>query len=163
MGLEQIIDSSILDIFPLMPSTGAWPFTMVRIDRNELSGLEMDKILFASSQLLVLKRTDFTSEDLLDYAIKSKEYKNIPAPFRPGFLDNYNKIIDNVGTLQEWIDKTTNVAIGLVIQTALNKALQFTPVETDLSVLDTQMESGRKNLRAYQLFDVYQLDPSFLI
>ncbi|WP_448634467.1 hypothetical protein [Pedobacter panaciterrae] len=60
-----------------MPSTGAWPFTMIRIDRNELSGLEMDKPLFAPFQLLVLKRTDFNDKDLLDYAIKSKEYHTI--------------------------------------------------------------------------------------
>ena len=163
MELEQIIDAVILDIFPLMPSTGTWPFTMVRVDRNKLSGLETDKILFASAQLLVLKRTDFTSEDLLDYAINSKEYNTLSVPLKSGFLENYNKMIDNEEELQEWMDKTISLAIGLVIQTALNKALQFTPVEANLSVLDTQMELGQKNLRAYQLFDVYQLDPSFLI
>lgn len=162
MGLDQIIDSSILDIFQLMPSTGAWPFTMARIDRNELSGLKTDKTLFAPFQLLVLKRTDFNGEDLLDYATKSKEYETILAPLRSGFLENYNRMSSNEKELQEWTDKTISLAIGLVLNTALLKGVQFSPIETDLSALDSHLELGKKNLRAYQLFDTYQIDPSFL-
>ncbi|WP_288881586.1 hypothetical protein [Pedobacter panaciterrae] len=163
MGLEQIIDSSILDIFPLMPSTGAWPFTMIRIDRNELSDLEMDKPLFAPFQLLVLKRTDFNDKDLLDYAIKSKEYHTILPPFRSNFLENYSSTIGNEKELQEWADKTTSLAIGLVINTALLKGIQFIPIATDLSALDLRMGLVQKNLRSHQLFDAYQIDPSFLV
>lgn len=163
MGLEQIIDSSILDIFPLMPSTGAWPFTMIRIDRNELSGLEMDKPLFAPFQLLVLKRTDFNGKDLIDYATKSKEYQTILPPFRFDFLENYSSMSGNEKELQQWADKTTSLAIGLVINTALLKGIQFSPIGTDLSALDLRMGLDQKNLRAYQLFDAYQIDPSFLV
>ncbi len=163
MGLEQIIDSSILDIYPLMPSSGAWPFTMIRIDRNELSGLEVDKNLYAPFQLLVTKRTDFNGKDLLDYATKSKEYQDLLDPFKPSFLENYDKIIANEKDFRDWTDRTTSLAIGLVIQATLHKGIQYSIVETDLSVLDIKMGLGKKNLQAYQLFDAYQIDPSFLV
>lgn len=163
MELDQIIDSSILDIFPLMPSSGAWPFTMVRIERKELSGLETDKALFAPFQLLVLKRTDFKGKDLLDYATKSKEYQTILNSSRPAFLENYNRMIGNEKKLQEWMDKTTSLAIGLVMNSALLKGIQFSPIETDLSALDLHLGLSPKNLRVYQLFDAYQIDPSFLV
>jgi hypothetical protein len=163
MRLDQIIDSSILDIFPLVPSTGTWPFTMIRIDRRELAGLDVDKLLVAPFQLLVLKRTDFNSKDLIEYATKSKEYQTILDPLKPGFLESYDKTIGNEENFQEWTDRTTNLAIGMVIQTALYKGLQFSSVETDLTILDAHMGLTNKNLRAYQLFDAHQVDPSALV
>ncbi|CAH0142095.1 hypothetical protein [Pedobacter sp. Bi36] len=162
MKLDQTIDSLILDIFPVMPSSGSWPFTMTSIERNELIGLKMEKTVFASSQLLVLKRTDFNGGDLIDYAMKSKEYQTIPAQLRLEFLDKYNNLAENEQTLQDWTDRITSMAIGLVIKTALNKGLQLVPIDTDHSILDKHMGFENKELATFQLFDIYNLDPSFL-
>jgi len=163
MGLDKIIDSLILDFFPLMPSPGAWPFTMVRIDRNELTCLNTDRALIAPFQLLVTKRTDFKGSDLLDYVTKSKDYQTMDEASKNILLKKYDKIISNENEFRNWTEKTTSLAIGLVIQTALFKAVQFTPIDTELSALDVQLGLERKNLTAYQLFDTYQIDPSFLV
>ncbi|WP_345952191.1 hypothetical protein ABDD95_23800 (plasmid) [Mucilaginibacter sp. PAMB04274] len=162
MELDKIIDEIILDIYPHMPSSGAWPFTMIKTDRNKFFGLKMDKTLFAPFQLLVLIRTDFNGKDLLDYVKKSKEYKTIDAAMKNGFLEKYNKVICDEHKFHQWADKTTSLAIGLVAQTALQKGLQIIPIETDLSILDANIGLRTKNLQAYQLFDIYQIDPSFL-
>jgi len=162
MGIDQIIDSSILEIFPLMPSPGAWPFTMIRVDRNELANLEMDKTLFAPFQLLILKRTDFDSKDLRDYVTKSKEYQTMEEVSKKILLEKHDKIVGNENEFRDWMERTTSLAIGLVIQTAIYKGLQFTPVGTDLVALDVHLGLGKKKLQAYQLYDAYQIDPSFL-
>jgi hypothetical protein len=163
MELDKTINTIILDIYPLMPSTGAWPFTMICIDRNEISPLEMDKPLFAPFQLLVTKRTDFNGKDLLDYVVKSNEFETVDDASKNSLLEKQDKIINDWNEFQQWTDRTTSLAIGLVIQTALYKGLQFSPVETDLSALDLHMGLVPKKLSAYQLFDVYQIDPSFLV
>lgn len=163
MELDKTIDSIILDTYPLMPSSGTWPFTMIHIGHNKLSGLQMDKNLFAPFQLLVLKRTDFNNRDLLDYVTKSKEYQTIEDGLKNSFLEEYHKMIADENEFQQWTDRTTSLAIGLVIQTALQKGLQFSPIKTDLSVLDTHMGLEQEKLSAYQLFDIYQIDPSFLV
>jgi hypothetical protein len=160
MRLDQMIDSAILEIFPLMPSPGSWPFTMMSIERNELTGLKIDKTLFAPFQLLVLKRTDFDSKDLFDYITKSKEYQTVDD--KNNFLEKYRKIIATASDFSEWVDRTTSLAIGLVIQTAITKGLLFSPVDTDLLLLDLHLALNQKKLQAYQLFDVNQIDPSFL-
>lgn len=160
MELDKIIDSSILDIFPLMPSSGAWPFTMVRIDRNELPELGLQQRLFASSQLLVLKRTDFNEENLIDYALHSKEYSTLLPTHRLDFLEVYRKKTKNRQELNEWTELITGLAIGLIIQITLKKGLQFSPIEISLSALDVHFGLSAESLSAYQLFDVYQIDPS---
>lgn len=163
MELNKTIDTIILDIYPLMPSTGAWPFTMISIARNEISGVEMDKNLFAPFQLLVTKRTDFNGKDLIDYVVKSREYQTVDDALKNSLLEKYNKTNKDENEFREWTDRTTSLAIGLAIQTALQKGLQFIPIQTDLSALDFHMGLGQKKLSAYQLFDVYQMDPSFLV
>ena len=162
MKLEEIIDALILDIYPLMPSTGSWPFTMLNINRHELSGMELHPQFFASSGLLVLKRTDFNEESMMDYVLGSKEYGTLLPAQKHMLLERYRKMINSPQELEDWADKITNLAIGLIIQSTLLKGLQFSPIETDLSVLDARMGFNTENLSAYKLFDVYQIDPSFL-
>jgi len=163
MELHKIIDSIILEIYLQMPSLGTWPFTIIHINRDELSGLQMDKNLFAPFQLLVLKRTHFNSEDLLDYVMKSNEYQTVEDGLKNKFLEKYYKMIADENEFQQWIDRTTSLAIGLVIQKGLQRGLQFSPIKTDFSALNTHMGLEQKKLSAYQLFDVHPIDPSLLI
>lgn len=163
MELDQKINTVILDIYPLMPSSGAWPFTMICINRNEISGLEVDQNLFAPFQLLVAQRTDFNGKDLLDYVMNSKEYHTVDKALKNDLLETYSKIIENENEFLNWKQQITSLGIGLLIQTALQKGIQFSPVETDLPTLNVHFKLAPKKLGAYQLFDARQIDPSFFV
>ena len=83
MNLEKKIDDAILDIFPLMASNGNWPFTMMSIERSELA----DSI-GSPVQLLVLIKTDYQLDDLLDYLKNSKGYAFIPSDTQTAYLNS---------------------------------------------------------------------------
>lgn len=160
MKLDQIIDSLILEIYPLMPSTGTWPFTMVRVERNNLRGMEQLPQFYASSGLLILQRTDFLEEHLVDYAWGAKEYGNPSSEQRLEYLEKHRKQHESKEKLKEWVDRITSLAIGLISQVAIQKGLHLNPIGVDFSVVDTYLKLKSKNLKTYQLFDIYQIDPS---
>ena len=117
------------------------------ISRGKLNGIETDKTLFGVTQLLVLERADFNTEDLIDYILKSKEYQTILAKNKLEFLDRYQKLAKNRQEFKSWIDRTTSLDIGLVTGTALNKGLQLVPVKADHNVLGNILDLIQINSR----------------
>ena len=110
----------------------------------------------------MLQRTDFNHQDLLDYIYQSKEYQTIALEKQADFVEQYIKPLRDETAFTAWMNKISSLAIGLIRQTAISKALTLNVIEIDLDQLDSHLELNVQNLKAYQLFDVYQLDPSFL-
>ncbi len=158
MEIEQKIDSSILNIYRLMPSSGEWPFTMLRIDRRELSGLPFQGTLFSSSQLLVLKRTDFNRDHLIDYAQNSKQYAAVPVSKRKAFLESFTDKFDDPGQFEQWADNITSMGIGMILHMARSSGLELLPVQAVLTDVDSNLGLEAKGLKAYQIFDVISRD-----
>lgn len=157
------IDALILDGLSQMPSVGILPLEIISIERSKLVGIEMNKTLFADFQLLVLERTDFNKENLIDYLLKSNEYQTMPPKHKLEFFDIYYKLAENGPKLKDWRARIISMAIGMIIQTALNKGLQLIPIQTDLIRLTKHIGLDTNNLKGYQLYDIYQIDPSYLV
>lgn len=157
MDLEKNISSLILEIYLIMPSVGAWPFTIVPLARSQFEGLCMERLLFSSLQLIVLKRTDFGPADLIDYLINSKEYSGIPPERREGFLNSYKHKLQNEKSMTQWYEQIINLGIGITMELARRKEMEIRLVPTELAEVDSHFGFHSKNLQAYQLFDVIQL------
>lgn len=158
MEIEQKIDSSILNIYRLMPSSGEWPFTMLRIDRRELSRLPFENTLVSPSQLLVLKRTDFNRDHILDYAQNSKEYDTIPPLYKKAFLDSFINKFNDERELEQWTENITSIGIGLILHMARSNGVELLPVQAVLTDVDSHLGLEAKGLKAYQLFDIISKD-----
>ncbi len=154
MGIEQKIDSSILNLYRLMPSSGEWPFTVLRIDGKQLSGLPFENTLAGASQVLVLKRTDFKREHIMDYAQNSKEFDTIPPLYRTAFVDSFTDKFNDPRELEQWTDNITSMGIGMILHMARSNGLELVLIQAVLSDLDSHLDLEAKGLKAYQLFDV---------
>ena len=155
MELKNKLESSILDIYPLMPSSGAWPFTMIAIERNALGSLILEKPILGSSFLLVLSREDFTDLDLMDYATNSKEYDTMSQDSRLDFLIAHKNKFGST-RLQEWAMRITSLGVGLVTGTAANRGLELRAIEILPAQLDTQLGFDTAKLKTVQLFEVVE-------
>lgn len=158
MELNKRIESSIVDIFPLMTSSGSWPFMMIQMERENLKELSIEPALKSSSLLLILLRTDFSDDDLLDYAKNTKEYSTLPAENRQAYLQMFKAKAQNPLEMARWVEMVTGLATGLVMQLARSRDVYFDAVEADLSEMDSLARFDSKNLKAYQLFNAYLID-----
>lgn len=154
MDIEQKIDSSILKLYQLMPSAGEWPFTILRVDRIQITGLPFETSPVSESLVLVLKRTNFDREDISDYAQNLKEYGTIPDAYKGVFVDNFVNKFNNNSEIDQWSDNITSMGIGLIMQMARLDGLELRAVQTVLSRLDFHMELEAKSLKPYELFEV---------
>jgi hypothetical protein len=121
MGVDQNINSMLLDIYRIMPSLGAYPFTMIALAREEFGGLIIKPSLVSATQLMVLKRTDFNESDLVDYVTNTNEFDSIPLDNRAAFLDNYRRKWQNEAAITEWCERIISMGIGIVIQQTKTK------------------------------------------
>lgn len=158
MEIERKINSSILNLYKLMPSTGEWPFTIMCIDRIQISGLPFENSPVSECMVLVLKRTDFDEEDISDYAKNSKEYEFVATAYRQAFVESFVNKFDNVQEINQWTDNITSMGIGLLFQLARQHGLELKTLRTVLSDLDFHIGFDAKILRPYELFEVIDLD-----
>jgi len=158
METERKIDSSILNLYQLMPSTGEWPFTIMRIDRIQISGLPFENSPVSGCMVLVLKRTDFDKEDISDYAKNSKEHEFVATPYRKAFVESFVNKFDNVQEINRWTDNITSMGIGLIFQLARQHGLELKTIRTLLSDLDFHIGLDAKMLQPYELFEVIDID-----
>ncbi|MFH6991145.1 hypothetical protein [Flavobacterium sp. FlaQc-48] len=158
METEQKIDSSILNLYQLMPSTGEWPFTIMRIDRIQITGLPFENSPVSECLVLVLKRTDFDKEDISDYVQNSKEYETVATAYRQAFVESFVNKFDNVQEINQWTDNITSMGIGLIFQLAQRQGLELKTLGTVLSDLDFHIGFDAKMLQPYELFEVIDLD-----
>jgi hypothetical protein len=154
LELNQEIDGMLLDVYQAIPSSGTYPFTIIRIVRTELNGLNITPDLLSGSQILVLKRTDFDLSDLMDYVIHTTEYSTIRSDRQEDFLDGYKLKYLNTAALTGWSEQIISLGIGMAKQLARQKRINLIPVEADLSQLDSRFGFQSRNLQAYQLFDL---------
>ncbi|MBF4486336.1 hypothetical protein [Flavobacterium sp. CSZ] len=154
MEIERKIDSSILNLYQLMPSTGEWPFTIMRIDRIQISGLPFENSPVSECLVLVLKRTDFDKEDISDYAKNSKEYEIVPIANRQAFVESFVNKFDNVQEINQWTDNIISMGIGLIFQLAKQHGLELKTLTRLFSDLDFHIEFDAKMLQPYELFEV---------
>lgn len=154
LELNQEIDAMLLDVYQVMPSSGTYPFTIIRIVHTELTGLKITSDLLSGSQILVLKRTDFDLADLIDYVTHTNEYSAIRSDRQADFLDNYKYKYQNAAALTGWSEQIISLGIGMVKQLARQKRINLIPVAADLSQLDSRFGFQYRNLKAYQLFDL---------
>lgn len=154
MEIERKIDSSILNLYQLMPSTGEWPFTIMRIDRIQISGLPFENSPVSECLVLVLKRTDFDKEDISDYAKNSKEYEIVPIANRQAFVESFVNKFDNVQEINQWTDNIISMGIGLIFQLAQQHGLELKTLTRLFSDLDFHIEFDAKMLQPYELFEV---------
>ncbi|PXY46842.1 hypothetical protein [Flavobacterium hydrophilum] len=158
MEIERKIDSSILNLYQLMPSTGEWPFTIMRIDRMQISGLPIETSSVSECLVLVLKRTDFDIEDISDYAKDSKEYGVVPTAYKQAFVESFVNKFDNTQEINQWTDNITSMGIGLIFQLTRQHRLELKTLRTLLYDLDFHIEFDAKMLQPYKLFEVIDLE-----
>lgn len=154
MTIQQRIDSLIPDIYPLLPSWGTCPFTVIRTTGKVLKGAATKPSLEPVSYLLVLSRTDFSVNDLLDYVKNSREYNSIDLDKRETFLEAYLGKAEDKAPLAQWRERITSMGLGVMIHLARNNGLSLTRVATSfISPEDLKMYRSN-NLEPYQLFRV---------
>lgn len=151
--VDQKIDDLLLDIYTAMPSWGSYPFTIIRIANKDIGGLTIVPGSPTKSRILILERTDFSLNELIDYVTHSKEYRDIRSEFRDEFLQGFMIKYRSPAALKIWKNQVTSLGIGIVIQIARQKGLNVTLVDNDLAQQDFLSEFNFKGLSAYQLLD----------
>lgn len=158
MEIERKINSSILNLYQLMPSSGEWPFTIMCLDRMQISGLPFENSPVSECMVLFLKRTDFDQEDISDYAKNSKEYEFVAASYRQAFVESFVNKFENAQEINTWTDNITSMGIGLLFQLARKHGLELKTIGTVLSDLDFHIGLEAKMLQPYKLFEVIDID-----
>lgn len=152
MNLKKKIDDAILDIFPLMASSGNWPFTMMSIERSELAGS-----IGSHVQLLVLIKTDYQLDDLLDYLKNSKEYAFIPPDTQTAYLNSMVASIWHNQQVGEWSKKIASLAIGLICQLAKENNMCLTMNKVGFEDIHDCLEESQRPLSIYEVFEVFPM------
>ncbi|MEN0052326.1 MAG: hypothetical protein AAGC65_01590 [Mucilaginibacter sp.] len=158
MEIEQQIEDLIEHLRRLMPSTGAWPFTVMQLKSSDFENVDINYKLKAKQQLIFLLRTDFDRKDLIDYIANTAEFDDMPAYRREEFLNDYVQRAEEPSALIKWSERIISLGIGFafILSGDLNLWLEDTAV--DLVALDNYLSFPERGLKAYQLFDVYQRD-----
>ncbi|MBE9462099.1 hypothetical protein ACFP1I_12750 [Dyadobacter subterraneus] len=150
---NQLIETMLQDIYLSMPSTGVYPFTVIRTIGTALISGVVEPMPMLRSQILVLRRTDFDYSDFTDYVINSKEYNRILSENREAFLEAYRLKYPDFTALAAWTEQITAFGIGILGQLAGQKNVKLTLIETDLDQWDTHYGLTYRNLQAYQVFE----------
>jgi len=115
-----------------MPSSGYWPFTLLKLGKSEFEGFSFDQQVRSANLLLFLMRTDFSIMDVKDFLRSSKELARVPLNLLPGQLDEMLITMDSDEDLELWKEKIISMCVGISIQTARNMKLCLKPVYADL-------------------------------
>lgn len=158
MELNELIKLSIAEATQLMPSTGASPFALVCLESKDFPDI-VKKFRDVSQLLLfVLVKTDFSEEDIEDYAKKSKEYQTIPESNKDAFVQMFRLKCQKSQELKRWKEMVANIATGLILHVAKTKDIYFDPINVDLSDLKELSRFNEENLTAYQIYNTYLID-----
>lgn len=155
MELKQQVENLIEQLRPLMPSNGTWPFTVMKLNRYEFKGLGVQRAVNADYQLLFLLRTDFNMIDLVDYVRNSREFSSMPWHQQDAFLIDYVSNMKSRPALLNWCESITNIGLGIAIGLSEQLDLCIEHISADFSELDAHFSFQTKNLKAFQLFDIY--------
>ena len=155
MKSQENIEILIEKIRLFMPSSGSWPVTVINIKRDELMGLSFEPDVLSAQQLLFLIRTDFDRNDLIDYISNTEEFLSIPITRKDDYLNHYVKNVTDNSDIIKWSEKIASLSIGLAIQLSENLDLCIEPIEAELCELNNHFRFSHRNLKAYQLFDIY--------
>jgi hypothetical protein len=85
--VEDKIDLFVEEIKSGMPSSGFWPFTLLKMENSDFEGFSFESQVWSSDLLLFLMRTDFTIMDVKDFLRNSKELSRVPLNLLPGQLE----------------------------------------------------------------------------
>lgn len=152
----RLIDELLLSIYSVMPSTGAYPFTMLRVTQADVKDFGISPEPTSCLQILVLKRTDFDYPDFIDYVTHTKEYSHIRLEDREAFLDDYKLRVADASAFSLWKDQLTSLGIGIIRQLARQKGFSLTSASVDLAELDAHFGFRSQHLAAHQIFNVSQ-------
>ena len=154
LGDNQKIDELLLDFYSAMPSQGTYPFTMLRISNPEPSDLMLAPVLASHSHILILERTDFSLDDLIDYVSQTKEHSDLRSEAQFDFLRNYRLRYQDQADLITWKNRITSLGIGIIMQLAKQKGLHLIMKHQDLSKSDFLSGYTSPGLQVYQLLTV---------
>lgn len=154
MDLDEKIENLLLEVYAIMPSLGTYPFTAITVARTALDSSTTKSLLIPSNQLLILKRTDFSQDEWIDYIVNTKEYETIPLENRKAFLSANRHASADEAVMMQWCDRVISLGVGIIMGLAHNKGISLIPVEADLATLDIHFGFHTKNLQIYQLFDI---------
>jgi len=155
MDLQKQIEDLIEKMRSSMPSFGTWPFTVIILDRHEISDLRVGNFALSSKQILLLTRTDFDRTDLLNYITNTREFFHIPASQHEHYLNCYTERVMHKSGIAKWSEKIANISLGLMIGHSENMNLCIEIIDNELSEIDSHFHLTERNLKAFQLFDVY--------
>jgi hypothetical protein len=149
------IDDLLERLRAIMPSNGVWPFTILRVNREDYKGLDLEAAPHAAQQLLVLIRTDFSRTDLLDYLINSKEFESIPFCRQEEYLNEQATKLKDPGLLLKWSENIAYMALGLAFHLSKSLNLCIDHLDTDLHALDAHFSFPARKLKSFRFFDIY--------
>jgi len=152
--VEDKIDLFLEEVKASMPSSGFWPFTLLRMEKSDFEGFSFDLQVRSFNLLLFLMRTDFTIMDVKDFLRNSKELSRVPLNLLPGQLDEMLISMDSDKDLDLWKEKIISMCVGIAIQTARNMKLCLKPVYADLSEIDRAFNYNRGHLCSFILFNI---------
>jgi len=152
--VEDKIDLFLEEVKASMPSSGFWPFTLLRMEKSDFEGFSFDLQVRSFNLLLFLMRTDFTIMDVKDFLRNSKELSRVPLNLLPGQLDEMLISMDSDKDLDLWKEKIISMCVGIAIQTARNMKLCLKPVYADLSEIDRSFNYNRGHLCSFMLFNI---------
>lgn len=158
MDLNKTIELSILEATQLMPSSGINPFTMVCLESKDFP--EIFTPLYHHSPLLlfVLLKSDFSEEDLEDYAKKSKEYQTIPEINKNTFIKMFRAKFQDSNNIEQWKEMIASIAMGLLNHLVKTKDIYFDPINIDLSDINKLLKFTSKNLKVSQIYNIYLIN-----
>lgn len=151
LEISNKIDDLLLEIYLFMPSSGSYPFTMIRIEPKESNGLSTTPKLLNCARILILKRTDFGLADLINYVMHSKEYSYLTPDQQEASLKNYRLSYQDKDSLNRWTQQIIGLVTGIIIRLARQKEINLLPVQEHLPELESNIGFESQHLQAYQL------------
>ena len=151
---EDKSDLFVEEVKSSMPSSGFWPFTLLKMENSDFGGFSFESQIRSSNLLLFLMRTDFTIMDVKDFLRNSKELSRVPLNLLPGQLEEMLITMDSDEDLDLWKEKIISMCVGIAIQTARNMNLCLKPVYADLSEIDSAFNYEKRHLCSFMLFNI---------
>jgi len=152
--VENIIGRFVEEVKSNMPSSGFWPFTLLKMENSDFGELSFSHQVRSSHLLLILLRTDFSIADVKDFLLNSKELSRLPLNLQSAQLDEMLAKIESDEDLDLWKEKIISMCVGIAIQIARNMNLCLKPVYADLSEVDKAFRYYKRHLCAFMLFNI---------